>query len=219
MNKENPYNRILTAEQAELDALQSEEFETLSLTHPDLNEFPEVTQPANPEGIYYKTGKVSSRRAETVYMLMASGATRNQIAQDLGCTPQTITHYMNSPQARERIDYHRERLMGRGVKKRIESIAHKAMDRVEHTIDDDKIKPETRLSAATYVLDHSLGKPKQSIEHSGSILGEIMDRINGSRLVNELTTLPESPKDDLDNFAESFAPKHTVGVRNVKEGQ
>lgn len=202
MNQEDPQQpQILSPEQAELLANTFEK------------------EGANPIDLA-KRKSSGERRAELVYMLTATGITRNNIALQLDCTPQTVTNYLSEPIADSRIDYHRERLYGRSLKKRMEAMAHKALDRVEKTIDDEGTKPETKLSAATYILDHSIGKPKQTVEHQGNILGEIMDRINSSRIVQEISESLASQKDDLDNFAEDYAPKHVVGVRsNGKEGQ
>lgn len=222
-DKLNPHNRILSSEQASLEALNNEELETLKFTPVELLDSP------NPEEeIQYSdstmftsvkggTKKARDRKAELVYMLIASGNSNKKIAQSLEISPTTVSNYLKLQDAEERITYHRERLYGKSVKSRLEGLAHRALDTIEATIDGKDIKPETKFNAATYILDHTIGKAKQTVEHKGDLLGELMERINSGRVVSEIGNIIEAPKDSLDNFAEEFAPEHTVGVRNEKE--
>lgn len=150
-----------------------------------------------------------------VVQLAASGMKTALIAQQAGISKAYLAVILARPYIKDRIREAQERMWGRAVRKRMENIAHKALDTIERILDDPEAKCSTRLSAAQYLLDQAVGKAQQNINVQASTLGDLIGRIDqmATRDVAPLKGL-EAPKDALDTFVDGIIPVVvTVGAK------
>lgn len=152
------------------------------------------------------------QRNELIYKLMATGMKATEICEELGISLNSFYIASNKPEANSRVHYYRERLFGHNVRKKMDALAHKAVDKLEKLLESDSEK--VQADAVYYVLDQNVGKAKNTIQHEGSLLSEMIDRINSAREVKEIAEEHKAPKDDLESLIDDLIPSHTVGVRN-----
>jgi hypothetical protein len=207
--KEKTLETINSLEEAVIDLGVSEEREAMKFLVPDLEESLDPDASNAPGTARFDS---ASPRNEIIYILASNGMKYGAIAQELAISTQTVSRALNLPEAKLRIAYHQERLFGKSVRKRMDALAHKAVDNLTDLLDshDDK----TLAKATMYVLDQSVGKAKQTIQHEGSMISDLIDTINNAREVKEIALEHQKPKDQLESFIDKFVPDHTVGVRN-----
>lgn len=153
------------------------------------------------------------QRNELIYKLMATGMKAIEISEELGISLNSFYIASNKPEANMRVQFYRDKLFGNSIRKRMDSLGHKAVDKLEKLLASDSEK--VSADATYYILDQNVGKAKNTIQHEGSLLSDLIDKINDAREVKELSgDSHQAPKDDLEILIDSLVPEHTVGVRN-----
>lgn len=77
------------------------------------------------------------------------------------------------------IKHIRYKLYGKDTKKRFNEILPHAIDITERLLHDPFTKPSTKFQAAQEIMDRALGKPKQTIDHEGSLIRSLFDKLDG----------------------------------------
>lgn len=167
--------------------------------------------------------KDHSHRHELLVHLAASGLTNNAIAKELEMTPSRISIILTQPEIKNKIRKVQDTLWGENATARFEKLIPAAIDTLEDITKNKQEKSSTRVSAANSLLDRALGKPQQTIDVTGNLLGEVVSKLDKLRIVegqaSDVTEL-EKDKDKLDTFLEEFIPeKHVVGKRGESDEQ
>lgn len=154
-------------------------------------------------------------RHELIIRLAAGGMTNVQIADEIGMSAARVGIVLAQPANKAKVKAVQEQLWGENVKKRMQTIASKALDTVEEIMNNKQERGATRLQASTYVLDQAVGKAQQTVNVQGSVLGELIHRIDtmAVRDVAPLNAL-DAPQDTMDNFVNDLIPDQmTVGKK------
>lgn len=147
-------------------------------------------------------------------ILMATyGHSIKDIAEHMDVTISTVSNCVNSPENRVRIRKAQERLYGKDVRKRIQSLLHKSLDLMEEVLDSPAAKEQVRVDVAKYLLDQGVGKAKQEIEHSGSMLAEFLTKLDS---INDdaLRAKEAKVRDSIETFVDDLGIHHVVGEKN-----
>jgi hypothetical protein len=169
--------------------------------------------------------RIQNVRIEHQHMiqLAAMGYPQKKIAQEMGYTDASVSKILNTPEVKSEVNKIVQETYGDNIKKAMKDRALKAVTVVDDILDNPLSKSSDRLSAATYILDHTVGKPQQQINHTGNFIMEIMDeatRITKLREANPITPELTGKPDPFDTVLEQIVPSNVVvGKRsNVKEG-
>jgi hypothetical protein len=146
-------------------------------------------------------------RWSLIVQMAAAGLPTSYIAKQVRLKERTVDNVLMKPVIKKRIRNAQERFWGKGIRKRMESLAAKALDTIEALLDDPGAKCSTKLAASTYIVDQAVGKAQQNVAIAHTSLGEIMERIDkmSIRDVASLNQL-EAPKDALDTCIDEFIP-------------
>lgn len=111
-------------------------------------------------------------------------------------------------------------------KEKLKALFELGLYEVMKLMSDIKTKDTVRLAAATFLMEHDVGKAKQEIEHSGALALEIRaqakqfiaERKSGSRDVTPTETLDKT-QTAVDNFIKTKLPSNfVVGKKATKDG-
>lgn len=113
-----------------------------------------------------------------VIYLAAEGHTQKEIAEETGYPGYKVKEMMEDEKVAFEIRHLRYKLYGKDVKKRFQEMLPHAMDAHEAILTNENTKPALRFQAAQEAYDRALGKPKQTVEHEGSLLRTIFERLD-----------------------------------------
>lgn len=179
-----------------------------------------------PEGVSWaRWQRIQDIRTEHYHMINMAvmGMSQAQIAIELGYTQASVSKILNTPSVKEEINRKIQEVYGDSVKKFLKDRALNAGIVTAEIMNNPEAKASDRLNAATYILDHSIGKAQQTVNHTGNFIMEIMDeatRITKLREANHVTPELTVKPDPFDTILEQIVPSNVVvGKRsNVKEG-
>ena len=145
-----------------------------------------------------------ANKDEMLVYLSAKGAKTSEIASALDLTPQTVRLKLADDRVQFEIKRLRYQLYGKDHKKRFQDILPYAMDVTEEILKSPSAKPQLRFAAAQEVMDRALGKPKQTVEHEGSLVRSLLEKLNskpGQEIIDISPLSPDAiaPGTDLDN--------------------
>lgn len=114
-------------------------------------------------------------------------------------------------------------------KGQMQAIFPVAMHEMVGVLTDPDTKAQVRLAAAQYVIDHTIGKPKQEVEHTGSIALEVRAQVKAmilrekeERVLRDVgpETILDKPKTAVETFLDTHATKNfVVGKKGKGNGQ
>lgn len=219
----------------ELLSAQSDEYALLTdetITDAQINELKAlgIDKPPQVGWPRWMGPKDVKQRHEWIIHLAAMGKTNRQIAREVGMTDSRISLIINTPAVKQAIQLKIKEYFGEDAKAYIKTLAHKGFEVIEGILVDQTEKGTTRLDAAKYVVDHTIGKAQQTVTVQGSLLSELMIKLDsGARdvstdlLVSELLPSTEikpvaPPRDAMDNFVDSLDLEEVViGKRSSGE--
>lgn len=121
-----------------------------------------------------------------IVYLAAEGKTNAEIAMVLNITSDTVRLKLGTEQMQFAVKHMRYKLYGKDHKKRFEEILPHAIDVTEEILLDPNAKQATRFAAAQEVMDRTLGKPKQTVEHEGSIVRALFEKLDEKKTVQPI---------------------------------
>jgi hypothetical protein len=196
-----------------------------TITQEQINEMKMLGLPKPRLVSWERWQRIQNVRIEHQHMiqLAAMGYPQKKIAQEMGYTDASVSKILNTPEVKSEVNKIVQETYGDNIKKAMKDRALKAVTVVDDILDNPLSKSSDRLSAATYILDHTVGKPQQQINHTGNFIMEIMDeatRITKLREANPITPELTGKPDPFDTVLEQIVPSNVVvGKRsNVKEG-
>lgn len=180
---------------------------------------PVVEEPADPDEPISREEAYAHRKNLIAHMA-ASGATHKMIADKCHISMTRVSQIVKRPEVQQKIMRIQDTHWGKDARKRIESLAKKALDNIEALMDDPMAKCSTKLAASTYIVDQAIGRAKQSVNVESNTLGELLNKIDQlatTRAVAPLNEL-EAPIDSMDTFIDEFIPNAVViGKRDLSE--
>lgn len=129
----------------------------------------------------------TSPKEETIVYLAAKGMKTPEIAQAVGMSNGQVQALLNSERLEFEIKHLRYKLHGKDTQKMFRDALPKAVEATISILDDPRSKPALILKSAEMILDRSLGKPKQTIEHEGSLIKKLFERLDDTKEVVEMT--------------------------------
>lgn len=120
-------------------------------------------------------------RDQTLAYLAATGLTNAQIAESLGLDPKTVRLKLTDERIAFEIKHLRYKLYGADHKKRFNDILPHALDVTEEIVRNPNISPKLKFAAAQEVFDRALGKPKQTVEHEGSLIRALFEKLDAQK--------------------------------------
>ena len=128
---------------------------------------------------------LSAQEQALCYFAAQGNMNQQQIAEAVNLSPGTVGQKLKSERIQFEIKHLRYKLYGKDHKKRFQDILPHAIDVVEDVITNPNTKQSIRFAAAQEIMDRALGKPKQTVEHEGSLIRSLFDRLDAK---------PEEPK-------------------------
>jgi hypothetical protein len=115
---------------------------------------------------------------EVLVYLAAQGRSPKEIADILGLTAETVRLKLNHERIQFEVKHLRYKLFGKDHKKRFSDILPYAIDATEAILKNPSAKDRTRFAAAQEIMDRALGKPKQTVEHEGSLIRALIEKLD-----------------------------------------
>lgn len=127
-------------------------------------------------------------------MLAAMGKRPNVIAEELDLSAVRIARLLNSPYVKQKVAAKQDSLFEGGAKMHMKVLINKAFGVFEEILENADEKSSVRLEAAKYVIDHVKGKAVQTHEVRGSLLADLITKIDNEKIVHEIRETPEEPE-------------------------
>ncbi len=115
---------------------------------------------------------------ELVAYMSANGVPKTQISEACQIPLPRLALLLKSGRVAFRIREIQFALYGKEPKRRFEAMMHKSFQVVSDLLEDDRVKPATKLNAANSVFDRVMGKPTQSIDIRDSTLKDFYDLLD-----------------------------------------
>ena len=129
---------------------------------------------------------LTSPKEDTIVYLAAKGMKPAEIAQAVGLTTGHVQSLLNSERLEFEVKHLRYKLHGKDTQKMFRDALPRAIEATIAVMDDPRSKPALILKSAEMVLDRSLGKPKQTIEHEGSLIKKLFEKLDDTKEVVEM---------------------------------
>ena len=139
------------------------------------------------DGEFIPTTRVTEYSADIVYMMAAHGLDAKGISDASGFPIDFVKKALKREGARALIHDFQSRFYGDDLTKMLKPMAMKALKTIDSLISDPRTKDNIKLSASQDILDRTMGKPKQFIEHSDGDIKGLYERID--KLMSEKTTV------------------------------
>lgn len=111
--------------------------------------------------------------------LAAKGLKTAEIAEAIQLEPATVRLKLSEERVQFEVKTLRYKLYGKDHKKRFQDILPQAVDVTEQILMNPNTKDALRFQAAQEVMDRALGKPKQTVEHEGSLIRSLFEKLDG----------------------------------------
>ena len=161
-----------------------------------------------------------NHRHDKILELLLDGVPKNKIAQALNMDYAYTLQIINSPKFKNEYRNLRNEREANVTKARLSHFFQDAAKTIGEIMNNKEEKGATRLSAAMYIADQSVGKSRQDIEVKTNVLSDVLIRLEEmkSRPVSEQSKTLDKPKDHLDNFVDSFiTTEFKVGTRGISD--
>lgn len=133
-----------------------------------------------------------TNKEQIIIYLAASGLTNTKIAEELGMHPNSISNVLGEERIQFELRKLRHKLFGKDVQRKFRDMVPAAQELTESILTNPNLKPGLRFNAAQEVFDRALGKPKQTIEHEGSMIKRIFEKLDSE---DESSTIDVTPKE------------------------
>lgn len=148
---------------------------------------------------------------EHILHLYLAGATIRSIAKTMDYSEVQLYNIMKSVTFRKELAEKRKEMFGKDYKNYISSRVDKALAVLDDILDDEKVKAQTRLAASQLVIEHTVGKPQQTVEHKGNLLAEVIATAEKQLQTRDVADINlEAKPSAVDNIIEKMIPTGVV---------
>lgn len=155
---------------------------------------------------------------EHIVNMAVLGKSQKAIAQELGFNIERIKAILRSDKIKASIQAKMADLYQENIKKALNSRALKGLEVIDSIIDDNTARANVKLDAAKFLIEHSVGKPQQSIKHEGNLLAEVIAHAEQLRNVNDANNPKDNTPDPMDNLVDTLVPQGLVVGKRSTEG-
>lgn len=127
------------------------------------------------------------------------------IAEKLDYSVENVRKLLRAPNVQEKINLERNTKFNQAVKDRMDNLCGLATETLERILLSPDANSSSKIQAATYLLDHLVGKPKATLEVQNTTLRDIMEQLQ-----NHNTIITEKPKDAFDLIIEQVIPTNMI---------
>lgn len=170
-----------------------------------------------PEGVTWadwNSPRKMSNKHKLLAHLAAAGCAAKDIADELGLSVGRVQNLMNSQAIREHISHIQARQYGKQARSKLDALFDPAVDVVKEILQSSQEKGGVKLDAAKYVIDQKVGKAKQEVQVRGSILHELITRLDAIDQAKDVTPevreLLDPPKEPSNSFIEELIPENII---------
>lgn len=152
--------------------------------------------------------------------LAALGRNFSEIALATGLNINTVRKALARPDIRAVVRAKVEEFYAGDMKKQFSSLFGKSFSAVDDILTSESAKENTKLDAAKFVIDHTIGKAQQTIVQKGSLLIDVLSKVEGLKEATNANLL-DKPRDSMDDLIDEVIPATLViGKRgDSDEGQ
>lgn len=136
-----------------------------------------VLRPPNVSNSRWEAPTKISPRDRRLIDLIALGRPKDEIAIELGMSSNRINQIINAPMFRARIASKQNAMFENNAKSYMKTLMNKAYAVIEDLLENAE-RETVRLDAAKFVVDHVVGKATNTTEIKGTILVDIMNRLD-----------------------------------------
>jgi hypothetical protein len=164
-----------------------------------------------------------SARHEYILNMAALGIGSGDISRTVGIKLANVSTIVNDPKNKDFIRQKQSEIF-KEPKAKLAALYDKAWATLDDALSDNEEKMAVRVDVAKYVIDHTIGKPQQTVEHKGNMLNEILLKIERGDLKDVIeatkTNLLEKPKNKMDAIMEALELDDVViGKRGEIDGE
>lgn len=134
---------------------------------------------------------------EYMLSMAVAGMPATKIAVELNYHPDQVRRVLAKPEIKEAIEIKKQEVFGKDYKNYLSSRMQKSLAVLDNILDSDKVKDNVRLAAAQMVIEHTVGKPQQTVEHKGNLLAEVIATADKQLHAKEVIESKPSPVDNL----------------------
>lgn len=154
-----------------------------------------IKRPPNVRVARWNQPRVLTPRHKKIIHLAAMGKTTKQIAEEVGMNSETISTLIHSPLFKQKISKAQDSIFNDNARAYVDVLMNKAFGVIEGILEDHDEKSSIRLEAAKFVIDHKIGKAKQTVEHEGSsLLVQFITKLDDERVVKQIQNTPIEPE-------------------------
>lgn len=128
----------------------------------------EIRPPSDQDPEYYKI----------IAHMWSFGASKDEIATGLGKPVKEVEDILRLDRMKELTFQIKKKFAGRDYSRLFKLLVPDAVDTIQHIMTDKSSKDATRLNAALAIIDRDMGKPLQQIEHRGSQISELFEKLD-----------------------------------------
>lgn len=139
---------------------------------------------------------VNYQQRLAIYML-AWGMPNVKVAQSIGSNPSTIVEWKKNPVFLQEVSALQMEIFGRDPVKAIKNLIPSAIGRVAETMNDEKVKAQTRLSAAQDILDRGMGKAVQKVNIEETSLRKVIENLDAIKRNGSLGEILDAEFSDV----------------------
>jgi predicted transcriptional regulator len=138
---------------------------------------------------------VPTNKEQIIIYLAASGLNQAEIANEVGLSPQAISKALSEERIQFELRKLRHKLFGKDIQRKFRDMVPAAQEIMQEILTQPNIKPQLKFNAAQEVFDRALGKPKQTIEHEGSMIKRIYEKLDERGASSTIDVTPEMAAD------------------------
>lgn len=162
-------------------------------------------------------------RLQYVCLLFAQGERGVDIAKKLGYSQSRLSVLLTRDDVKKKIRKYRNQFFERSIKERIKELSSDAIAEIERILNDPSAKDDTKLRAATWLLEKESGKATQTTQIESNTLLDLFEKIeklqNSGQVIdltpNEVRTIPaQSENSELGEPVDSENKETKPGFKN-----
>lgn len=119
-----------------------------------------------------------STKEKVLVYLAAEGFSIDEIAPLVALPLEKVSSMMTDQNMQLRVRELRSKLYSKDANKNFSSMLGGAQDVLKSVLENPNEKTHIRVQVAQEVFDRALGKPKQTIEHEGSMLRSLFEKMD-----------------------------------------
>lgn len=137
-------------------------------------------------------------RDRRIIDLFALGKSKHEISAELGLSMSQLNRKIGSQIFKAQVASKQSRMFENSAKGYMKTLMNKAYAVIETILEDDEERSSIKLEAAKFVVDHVVGKATNTTEFKGTLLVDVMNRLDlmkrdGPVIEAQILSAPDEP--------------------------